>query len=127
MKKLMILKSLAICLGLFFAFGMVSAQKATGNNGPAQRLNDKAKQEMVKKNAPDNVKIEHYAQKSGYLMLPGFTFTGDKAVDEQNYRAAKIQYIQNNPNEYRKALVKDPNKRSGAQTVTAVANNGLTN
>lgn len=123
----MILKSLAICLGLFFAFGMVSAQKATGNNGPAQRLTDNAKQEMVKKNAPDNKKLEHYAQESGYIMFPGFTFTGNKAVDEQNYQAAKNQYIQNNPTEYRKAMVKDPNKRSGAQTVTAVPNsNGLT-
>ena len=124
----MILKSLAICLGLFFAFGMVNAQKANGNTGPAKRLSDSAKQEMVKKNAPEVKKLEQYAEKSSFLKLPGFTLTGDKALDAQNYEAAKKQYIQNNPTEYRAAMGKDPSKRSGAQTVTAVPeSNGLTN
>jgi hypothetical protein len=110
-----------------FAFSFVSAQQPTGNKGPAQRMSDSAKQEMVKKNSPDTKKKEHVAQKEGFLLLPGFEPTGNKAADKQNYQTAKAAWIQANPAEYRAALKKDPSKRSGAQTVTGtpVSTNGL--
>ena len=121
--------SLGICCCFLFAFGTVNSQQVTGNNGPAKKLSDNAKQEMVKKNAPDTKKVEHYAQESGLLMLPGFVPTGNKATDKQNYRATKTKFIQDNPAEYRKAMQADQSKRTGAQTVTArqVIGHGLTN
>lgn len=125
MKKLKTFLSLAILGCCLFAFSTVSAQQPTGKQGPAQRMTDTAKQEMVKKNSPDTKKKEHIAQKAGFLMLPGFEPTGNKAVDEQNYQTAKAAWIQANPAEYRAALKKDPSKRSGAQTVTATPVNGL--
>ena len=129
MKNHFMLKCFTICLGFLFAVGMVSAQQVTGNNGPAKRMTDSAKQEMVKKNSPDLKKTEHYAQKQGFLLLPGFVPTGNKAVDSQNYQSAKTQWIKDNPAEYRKAMQVDLSKRSGAQTVTAkqVIGHGLTN
>ncbi|MCB9231913.1 MAG: hypothetical protein H6581_09635 [Bacteroidia bacterium] len=120
MKKLMFIKCFVICLGLFFAVGSVSAQQVTGNNpGPASKTADQAKKEMMEKSTPDYKKQAHYTEKAGVTLLPGYVATGNKAVDEANYQAAKAKFIKDNEAEYHRLMKLDASNRSGAITVTA--------
>lgn len=120
MKKLKMLICFAFSLGLVFAFGSVNAQQVTGNNGGiASKTADQAKKQMMEKNAPDYKKQAHYTQQTGATYLPGYVATGNKAVDEGNYQAAKAMFIQNNAAEYHRMMKLDASNRSAAITVTA--------
>jgi hypothetical protein len=42
----------------------------------------------------------------GTLKIPGYTPTGVKSVDEENYKQAKLRFYQDNPQEYEKLVNK---------------------
>lgn len=42
----------------------------------------------------------------GRIMIPGYVPTGNPAVDEENYKKAKLLLYQNNPEEYKRLLSK---------------------
>lgn len=46
----------------------------------------------------------------GTLKLPGYTPTGNREVDRQNYKKAKYHLFQNNPDEYNKWVEKNKEK-----------------
>lgn len=54
----------------------------------------------------------------GTYKIPGYTPTGNKSVDEQNYKKAKLLLYQNNPDEFNR-IYNNPN---ASKTVTTISN-----
>ena len=130
MKKLKMLTLLTICcfiagLTVVSAQSVVSQQqidaKLEHNKSYDQKKLDMLKSQTNQGISNDDMKFNQMSQDAaglqvkkdtrllqnqngGYLSIPGFTATGDPAVDGPAYEAAKAAYKQNDPQGYEQLL-----------------------
>ncbi len=64
-----------------------------------KKASQHAAQEQVHK-----MKMQQEQKRQGYKEVPGFKFTGDKAVDAANYEKAKMEWKQKDPAAYQQQL-----------------------
>lgn len=115
MKKLLVLKMIAFCLLLFAGASMANAQNGEGNNGQVARQTPRSQDEQKQDYLNNNQQVNTELQKKqdlqaarGYMDIPGFTFTGNQAVDDANYATAKQQWVAANPQQYQALLNTQP-------------------
>jgi hypothetical protein len=107
MKNRDLLKLLAFCFLFFAGTTLVNAQnRGNGNQQvtkPDVQTADQQKIDYMNNHLPINTELQKKSDlqsQRGYLDIPGFNFTGDKAVDDANYLVAKQNWVQNNPTQY---------------------------
>ncbi len=105
---------IVLCLFATLAHAQSQTVKTVGNQTPQATTQkevkltpDQQKSLDIEQGIFDQQHQKQLAQAkaAGYLLdIPGFTYTGDKVVDDANYAAAKQAWIQDDPVAYKQAV-----------------------